>query len=49
VKDGRGDLLFTPTLKLPESLSPQERALLEQLRQARSVDPRREWISAAAL
>jgi curved DNA-binding protein len=49
VKDGRGDLLFTPTLKLPESLSPQERALLEQLRQARSVDPRRDWISAAAL
>jgi curved DNA-binding protein len=49
VKDGRGDLLFTPTLRLPESLSPQERGLLEQLRQARSVDPRREWISSAAL
>ncbi|WP_216903791.1 DnaJ C-terminal domain-containing protein [Synechococcus sp. CCY 9618] len=49
VKEGRGDLLFTPTLKLPESLSPQERALLEQLRQIRSVDPRQEWISAATL
>jgi curved DNA-binding protein len=49
VKEGRGDLLFTPTLRLPESLSPQERALLEQLRQARSVDPRQGWISAAAL
>jgi curved DNA-binding protein len=49
VKDGRGDLLFTPTLRLPESLSPQERVLLEQLRQARSVDPRKDWIGAAAL
>ncbi len=49
VKDGRGDLLFTPTLKLPENLSPRERDLLEQLRQARSVDPRQDWISAAAL
>ncbi|MCP9799078.1 MULTISPECIES: J domain-containing protein [unclassified Cyanobium] len=49
VRDGRGDLLFTPTLKLPDSLSPRERDLLEQLRQARSVDPRKDWISAAAL
>ncbi len=49
VKDGRGDLLFTPTLRLPETLSAQERVLLEQLRQARSVDPRKDWISAAAL
>ncbi len=49
VKGGRGDLLFTPTLKLPDSLSPEERQLLEQLRLARSVDPRADWISAAAL
>jgi curved DNA-binding protein len=49
VRDGRGDLLFTPTLKLPDSLSPRERDLLEQLRQARSIDPRKDWISAAAL
>ncbi len=49
VKAGRGDLLFTPTLKLPDSLSPEERQLLEQLRLARSVDPRADWISAAAL
>jgi curved DNA-binding protein len=49
VKDGRGDLLFTPTLKLPDSLSPRERDLLEQLRQARSVDPRKDWISTALL
>jgi curved DNA-binding protein len=49
VKDGRGDLLFTPTLRLPDSLSPRERDLLEQLRQARSVDPRKDWISTALL
>ena len=49
VRDGRGDLLLTPTLKLPEALSARERELLEQLRQARSADPRAEWLSAARL
>jgi curved DNA-binding protein len=36
-------------LKLPPNLSDRERELLEQLRQARSADPRQEWISAARL
>jgi curved DNA-binding protein len=49
LKEGRGDLLLTPVLKLPPNLSDRERELLEQLRQARSADPRREWISAARL
>ncbi|MCT0225843.1 J domain-containing protein [Synechococcus sp. CS-1328] len=49
VKGGRGDLLLTPVLKLPETLSPEERSLLEQLRQARSADPRSGWIQAAKL
>lgn len=41
LKEGlRGDLLLSPVLKLPENLSDQERRLLEQLRQARSADPR---------
>jgi curved DNA-binding protein len=49
LKEGRGDLLLTPVLKLPPNLSDRERELLEQLRQARSADPRQEWISAARL
>ena len=48
-KAGRGDLLLTPVLKLPERLSDQERALLEQLRAARSSDPRAGWIQSASL
>jgi curved DNA-binding protein len=49
VKDGRGDLLLTITLKLPEHYTETERQLLEKLRQARSSDPRREWMKAARL
>ena len=48
-RDGRGDLLLTPTLKLPASLSAQERQLLEQLRAARSADPRQGWVASARL
>ncbi|MFN6133209.1 MAG: DnaJ C-terminal domain-containing protein [Synechococcaceae cyanobacterium] len=46
---GRGDLLLTPSLKLPQTLSDQERRLLEQLRQARSADPRQGWAASARL
>jgi curved DNA-binding protein len=46
---GRGDLLLSLTLKQPASYSEQERQLLEQLRAARSSDPRREWMNAARL
>jgi curved DNA-binding protein len=49
VKDGRGDLLLTITLKLPEHYTETERQLLEKLRQARSSDPRRDWMKAARL
>ncbi|MGB5133770.1 MAG: J domain-containing protein [Prochlorococcaceae cyanobacterium] len=49
VKGGRGDLLLTPVLKLPEPLSDRERALLEELRAARSADPRAGWIQLAQL
>jgi curved DNA-binding protein len=48
-KAGRGDLLLTPVLRLPERLSDQERDLLEQLRAARSSDPREGWIQSATL
>jgi curved DNA-binding protein len=46
---GRGDLLLSLSLKQPESYSDQERQLLEQLRAARSSDPRADWIGAARL
>jgi curved DNA-binding protein len=49
IKGGRGDLLLTPVLKLPDQLSAQERQLLEQLRAARSQDPRADWLNAARL
>ncbi|MBU6251287.1 MAG: DnaJ domain-containing protein [Cyanobacteria bacterium REEB417] len=49
IKGGRGDLLLTPLLRLPEQLSARERELLEQLRQARSLDPRAAWLQAARL
>jgi len=49
LRGGRGDLLLTPTLKLPEALSERERELLAELRQARSADPRQGWLSAARL
>lgn len=49
VKGGRGDLLLSLSLKQPARYSDQERQLLEQLRAARSSDPRADWISAARL
>ncbi|TVS06426.1 MAG: J domain-containing protein [Cyanobium sp. PLM2.Bin73] len=49
LKGGRGDLLLTPVLKLPEPLSERERSLLEELRNARSADPRAGWVQLAQL
>ena len=49
LRAGRGDLLLTPTLRLPETLSEREKQLLADLRQARSVDPRQGWAAAARL
>ena len=49
VRGGRGDLLLTPILALPDQLSAREKDLLEQLRQARSADPRQGWIASARL
>jgi len=46
---GRGDLLLSLSLKQPASYSAEERQLLEQLRAARSSDPRANWISSARL
>ena len=49
IKGGRGDLLLSPSLKMPQTLSERELQLLEQLRQARSTDPRQEWMRSARL
>jgi curved DNA-binding protein len=46
---GRGDLLLSLSLKQPASYSEQERQLLEQLRAARSSDPRSTWLQDARL
>ncbi|MCP9832509.1 J domain-containing protein [Synechococcus sp. HJ21-Hayes] len=46
---GRGDLLLSLSLKQPASYSEQERELLEQLRAARSSDPRSTWLQDARL
>ena len=49
IKDGRGDLLLSLSLRLPPSFSEAERQLLEQLRAERRVDPRADWIEQARL
>jgi len=49
VKGGRGDLLLTPTLRLPDNLSARELELLQELRKARSAGPRQDWTGAARL
>ena len=49
LRSGRGDLLLTPALRLPPTLSEREKQLLDELRQARSVDPRQGWAAAARL
>lgn len=49
IRGGRGDLLLTPVLKLPDPLSERERTLLEELRSARSADPRAGWVQLAQL
>lgn len=49
LKEGRGDLLLSPVLRMPETLSDRERELLEELRRQRSSDPRQGWIHSARL
>ena len=49
IKDGRGDLLLSISLRLPPRFSDTERQLLEQLRAERLVDPRLDWIEQARL
>ena len=48
-KGGRGDLLVTPGLRVPQQLTEQEQALFEQLRELRSTNPRSGWLQAGRL
>ena len=49
IKGGRGDLLLTPVLRVPQQLTEQEQALFEQLRELRSSNPRSGWLQAGRL
>ena len=48
-RSGRGDLLLTLSLQMPDAWSERERELLAQLKQARVNDPRRSWLQSARL
>ena len=48
-KSGRGDLLLTLSLTMPDSWSPEEQNLLQQLRRQRSDNPRHGWLRSATL
>ena len=48
-RSGRGDLLLTLSLQMPDAWSEREKELLAQLKQARVNDPRRSWLQSARL
>ncbi len=45
--NGRGDLIFTLIMKYPDQWSSKELELLDQLRQLRINDPRKDWLNSA--
>ncbi len=46
---GRGDLIFTLSMQLPENWSSKELDLLNELKRVRCDDPRKSWIQSARL
>ena len=48
-KSGRGDLLLNLSVRWPGKWSDELRKLLEQLRDARTEDPRQDWLQSARL
>ena len=46
---GRGDLIFSLNMTLPDNWSNEELSLLKQLQQVRCNDPRKSWIRSASL
>ena len=49
LKVGRGDLLLNLSVQWPSQWSDQQRNLLEKLREARTEDPRSDWLQSARL
>ncbi len=49
MKSGRGDLLLNLSVQWPSKWSAEQRELLEQLRNARTEDPRHHWLQSARL
>ena len=49
MKSGRGDLLLNLSVQWPSKWSAEQRELLEQLRNARTGDPRHRWLQSARL
>ena len=49
MKSGRGDLLLNLSVHWPGKWSDEQRRLLEQLRDARTEDPRHDWLQSARL
>ncbi len=49
INNGRGDLILTLALCFPSCLSSKEIDLLNQLRELRISDPRKDWINSARL
>jgi curved DNA-binding protein len=49
LRQGRGDLLLTIQLQLPSAPSPEEQQIYQQLREARSQDPRESLFKGAKL
>ncbi len=45
--DGRGDLIFTLSIQVPEQWSSEELHLLQELKRVRCNDPRETWFQAA--
>ena len=46
---GRGDLIFSLQIILPENWSPEELKLLRDLQRIRCNDPRKSWLKSASL
>ncbi len=49
LEEGRGDLIFSLNMILPDHWSNEELSLLRQLQQIRCNDPRKSWLKSASL
>ena len=49
IKNGRGDLIFTLKLQIPEQWSSKELDLIHELQRMRCNDPRKSWLQSARL